>query len=833
MESTRPKPVFSQLWQVPLLIVALGAFGYSVYRFADPGPGPTLEDKLKLARDYLKYERPEAAIATLNEILKDDLPPADKEAESRFMLAESLEVGQRLRRVSLPENHEAIVEQTRLARLAGGTPTGADLRRLGESLEALAKPKDAIAAYREAWGVDANLAPALGRRVIELQLSAAERDEAEAGLNEYLSLKLADDERAWALGESAELLIRRGQHVEARARLGEVLKLSVDDQTRGLTAFRDGWCALELGEDAEAERQLRLARQLLKVRSPVDADAALLLGRIFEKQGKPDEAMSFYGDVILSHPDSRALIPARAGRGVSRILKADDEAGLSDLTWVAQQLQRADHRSRHGKVVLASYERAEAELTRRANYQGALEVLGLEKALLDDPPAAFWGRVASVYEKRADQVDQAAKRAESADERQQLQAAARQLRVKAGDASFSYALSLTLLDDKRYGQALWRSMELYDRAGAVQSVVAALELFTLERPSDPEAPEATLRLGKAYMAAGQFDKAISAFQRNQFRYPSSWAAIQSAVPLSQALIAKGSAGFPRAERVLLDVVENNRALTPQAAEFRDALFELAQLYYRQGRYEESIARFDEAAKRYPEDERMGQVLFLMADGYRKSALLLGRQATDGVGAAAGRGAVLAGDRTATSTPASGRAPAALSMSAAELSEADSARRQRLSQAKQLFDRVVTYHRDRPPLREIDRSQQRLAHFYRADCSFDLGLYEEAIKLYDQAAFRYQDDASALAAYVQIVNANVALGRQAEARSANERAKWLLKRMPPQAFSDGSFALSRAYWEQWLKWSGETGLWPGGDRAAGGGGAVGGANSAGAATGNAP
>lgn len=180
----------------------------------------------------------------------------------------------------------------------------------------------------------------------------------------------------------------------------------------------------------------------------------------------------------------------------------------------------------------------------------------------------------------------------------------------------------------------------------------------------------------------------------------------------------------------------------------------------------------------------------------------------------------------------------------ELTEAETARRQRLAKAQELFDQVITYHRDRPLRKDVDRVQLRLAHFYRADCAFDLGDFERAIKYYDHAAFRYQDDASALAAYVQIVNANVALGRQAEARSANERAKWLLRRMPPAAFSDGSFALSSAYWERWLKWSGEAGMWPdelpqtlgsGGGGGTGGGPdrAVAGANSAGGTNGTAP
>ena len=90
--------------------------------------------------------------------------------------------------------------------------------------------------------------------------------------------------------------------------------------------------------------------------------------------------------------------------------------------------------------------------------------------------------------------------------------------------------------------------------------------------------------------------------------------------------------------------------------------------------------------------------------------------------------------------------------------------------------------------------------------YDLGSYAEAIKQYDAAAFRYQDDPSALAAYVQIVNAYCALGKTEEAKTANERAKWLLRRMPQEAFQNGAFAMPKAYWEQWLKWTSTAGMW---------------------------
>jgi tetratricopeptide (TPR) repeat protein len=350
-------------------------------------------------------------------------------------------------------------------------------------------------------------------------------------------------------------------------------------------------------------------------------------------------------------------------------------------------------------------------------------------------------------------------------------------------------------DDAGHARALWRGIDLYDAAGELPRAIDALETFVSERPGDGQTPDALLRLGRSYQAAGQFNKAIEAFQRNQFRYPQSLAASKSGVPLAQAYVAKGPAFYPKAEAALTATLESP-LLTPAAEDFKDALFELAQLYYRTGRYEDAVPKMEEMSQRYPGDPRTGQLLFLMADSYRKSAALLKE----------GKGVTPAPVAAATSLAKSDAATTALANQLAAQAEAAAARRDRLLKARALYDRAIEQFRTTPPAREPDKLYQKLAHFYRADCLYDTGSYEEAIRQYDAAALRYQDDPSALAAYVQIVNAYVALGRPEEAKAANERAKWLLRRMPADSFKDGAFAMPKAYWDNWLKWSGEPGMW---------------------------
>jgi tetratricopeptide (TPR) repeat protein len=605
----------------------------------------------------------------------------------------------------------------------------------------------------------------------------------------------------------AHLQVDRGEIATARATLEEAIHLNVDSVDQGQITYWLGYCEYKLGQVAEAERYLRLAREQLKVQHPLDADASYLLGKIAQDQKRPDEANSFYAVVLTSHPDSKVATLARLGRGVCRIAQAEDDPGLTDLHDVAGYLNGREALKRKYKVeALTGMKVAAQSLSERGNFQGALEVMAYEQSLAEDRdkkgantlPASFYARLGGIYEKRAEQVEHNLPDSISPPEKIKREQQIRDFRAKAGDAYITYSRALTLTDDKGYGEALWRGVELYDRAGDLQRMIAALEVFAAERPEDSLTPDALLRLGKAYQAAGNFDKAISAYQRNQFRYPNTLAASKSAVPLAQAYVAKGPDHYKRAETVLVSVIDNNPLITPDAAEFKQALFELAQLYYRTNRYEEAVAKLEELTQRYPKDERMGQLVFLMGDSYRKSAALL--VVIPPAPAAAGAAARPAG---APANAVAAANPAAAQMDPVEVA---SAKRDRLGKARVLFDRAIDIYLRNPPFAETDKLYCKLAHFYRADCVFDLGGYEESIKLYDNAAFRYQEDPSALAAYVQIVNAYCALGKTAEAKTANERAKWLLRKMPPEAFANGGFTMPKEYWDKWLQWTSAAGLW---------------------------
>lgn len=782
--SSRTSPSVSsssvtQLWQMPLLLLSLGLFCYAAYLLWDPKPGPTVEDRLADARLLLNAERPEAATEWLKKLMTTDgLTPA-QQGQIHLMLAEALEMFQEQKRVTIEGLQIRIIQQTKLATARGIQLDGPAYRRLGQAYERLGRSNDALDNYKKAAALDPQKSLRLSRKIVDMQLDRADPLAADAALQDYLkSPDLTDAERAWALGERAQLLSDRNHFIDARILLDQALKLTADQVQEGEINYRLGYVAWKLGDPQEAERYLRVARDQLQPRHPLDADACVLLGDIHRQRNDPETANSFYKIVLVNHPDSRAAPLAKLGRGLARAALKDDEAALQDLISLAKDIDQRPSYARYRASAITGLQKAGALLATGGNPQGAIELMAYEQLLNPKPQPEFFTRLASLYDKRADQVEATITDA-TAPEKIKRQQLVRDYRTKAGDGHVAFANLMAPVDDKQYGASLWRGIDLYDRAGNTQATITALELFVAERPEDPLAPDAMLRLGKAYQVIGQLDKAITALQRNQFRYPKSLAAARSAVPLAQALITKGPDSYSKAETVLASVLDNNPLLDPSSEDFRQALLELGELYYRTSRFEEAVVRLEEFTKRYPTDQRLGQLLFLMGDSYRKSAQQLNQKLA-----------------TASAAKDPGFDPL----------EMEQARRERLTKAKGLYDRVVDLYRDALPTVPTEKLYYKLSHFYRADCLYDLGQYEAAITLYDNAAFRFQEDPSSLAAHVQIVNAWCRLGKTEQAKAANERAKWLLRRIPPEAFTDGTFSMPREYWEQWLKFANESGMW---------------------------
>jgi tetratricopeptide (TPR) repeat protein len=105
---------------------------------------------------------------------------------------------------------------------------------------------------------------------------------------------------------------------------------------------------------------------------------------------------------------------------------------------------------------------------------------------------------------------------------------------------------------------------------------------------------------------------------------------------------------------------------------------------------------------------------------------------------------------------------------------------------------------RSALSPLDGEYLRTAYLDRAACTYELGEYSDAIRRYDAIAARFPTEPLAVESYVQIVNAYLALQETTQAAAAAERARWVLKRIPDDAFPKGPGALGRQYYEDFLQ-----------------------------------
>ncbi len=777
----------SHLWQMPLLLLALALLLTTTGLYVDGRPVILLNQKLSVARELIHNDRPDAAAESVARLMSAGEPmPAQCEGKVHLLLAEALDAAQKQRKQSIPANHTRIIEQTQIALAQGVRPSGDIHRRLGESYEALGQPVEAVSQYRRAIAMDPARSLRLQRKVIDLQLAQNDWAPAESSLDAYLaSSEIADAERAWALSVKAQLTIDRGDYAGAQKLLSKSLELDKDPIAQAEANYRLGVCAWKQGKLDDAAKLLAAARTAFRGQHPLDADAAYALGAIAQAKSDFAGAVALFDKIIAAYPDSTAAPAARFARGLCGIEKRggggggdDDAAAVADVRASAVELAKSSPAMR--AQVVTGLQKASALLADRENYQAAADLLGEEQAIATNPSSGYFQRLGAVYEKRARQVEQSAADAVAAAEKVRRQQLARDFTRRAGDAYLMIVRAKLSAGESDYPDAMWHAIDLYDRAANAIGAAAALEVFVSDHAADPIAPEALLRLAGIYESTGQADKAISAYNRLRGAYPKSIASAKAVLPLA-GLLEKSPQTTPLARRALAELVDDADAAKRSPDDYRAALFELGSLCYRAGDVKDATLRLEQFVSQFPRDDRAGEAMFVLGECH----LLSARPTSDAAQLASG-----VDDITSTSK---------------ELERTAGERKQHLAKAAEMFARCGETYSSQPPTRDADRRYQMLAELRRADCAYELGDYANAIASYQVTATRWADEPVALAASVQVVNAYRALNKLDEARTANERVRFLLAKMPQGAFADtgtpaGGPVMGKAYWNQWLRWS---------------------------------
>lgn len=765
-------------WQMPLLIVSAILLVGGLLQLRPERPVPSYakqkEELVSLKRAGLYPEALQFAEAVLAQ--KERTIP--ERAETHAFMAETRYAMEATKHRHNPEILVQMLYSYDRAEKLGWTLDGESHRRMGDAWRWLNKETEAVDAYREALrrGVEDELT--LRQSLAKLALKDRKQDR--TLLHEQLSGMIdrgkdRPEVLTWAIDEKVHLLIDDRRAAEAKALLekheADLAETAWGDEYVYLTAL----VHYALEEYDQAELILRALRDHLKFQDELDAKSGWLLGRIHLHDGRPQLAMSFFQNVVTSHLKGPYVVASRLGLAESLALLQRHDPAEAQFSSVLESLAKQGENPAVDLADVRAALTAEHQLLLdQGDKSGALRFLTMALGTVPDDlrvlrvnylqlSAALNGDLAR--DKR--QAGQAVTEEKNLGLRRTLLTESRNHFIAAAEAQLEVA-KLSTLDEVASASAMWEAANYLDLAGTRSRTIEVLSRFVKEHPSDTRISEGLFRLGQAYQADLQFEKAIEVYQENQKRFPRTMAGVRSLVPLAQSYSELGDDGFALAEKTLVMMVEDSDVLSPESPEFERALFALAKLYDRQDKHEDTVIRLEEALQRYSDAQEMFPWRFMLAQAYRASAM--------------NRVLDIADEKNVM-----------------HKDYLEKEFRKRLVRSVELFDRVaLDLSNKRGTLSDLESLFAEQSLLYRSDGYFELGRYEEALSSYRDVVGRYSTSSAYLAAYVQMIRIYLRQGRIEEARSALSNAKTRLTAIPDEAFNVRGIGQSRKTWQNYLE-----------------------------------
>lgn len=905
------KPLLRASWPVPALVLAIGVLAAGLYSVWSSRPKADPSLPLQVAERLVAGGQYEEAIEALNgpALGFKDSGLATRRQEARFHLARARAfAGQQARLgVNRVENHRQIVADFKRAEELGigvagdvggsaaATPehpgehdrggaahglaeaegnaehqvaeglTASDFSSWIESLIATDNIDESLARIAKlpsgAVGEEGDRQRArklrLTRLLVEHNLRGTDPKQRRDSLTLDLLAKMATDpdlsrdDHAWVLARQSELLLALNRVEEAITKLlRELQRLQdVPPARQGELYVLLGKAYVEVGQDAEASRQLEAADRLLAAgdsNNPLRADAAVLLGRLAQRSPKGkdlstlEQARERYAVVTTEFRGSRAYMPAvlglaeidAASREFDRSIDRYSELVQSIVNWKPPQppipreadrgVVSASLMARWGELFEEAGATTDAVL-RLENLQQSLRYAQVAESLY---PTTGPGRAAApadlllalgrTHRRLADEIMEAARDAQAGDFSVRNLDPATRAEVKrhylsAAEAYRRHAERMSSEDTAAFSASLWISADSFELAGDLDEAAKAFGAFIDgAADGDPNRPEARFRLARIFEAQGDYSAAQSLFESLRAgggdalsaSTSGAWAD-RSIVPLALCYLAdRDPANDERAEQLLKSVVEG-RLIGPESKDYRDALVELGNHYYATGRYTDAISRFEEVVNRYASET--------VGEGVVKRDVRRPQKFSEDASPEAGQSLPTISESKLASIRfkladshrlEAGRIARTLQGALPQTVEnrLKSDRSEHLVTAMEQFGVVRASLETLPVSKqtELDRTFLRNSYFSIGDCAFELGDYSRAIAAYDAAALRYIDDPASLVAMVQIVNAYTALGQPAQARAANERARRQLSRFPDEVWSRADLPMEKKHWERWLE-----------------------------------
>ncbi|HUE71332.1 MAG TPA: tetratricopeptide repeat protein [Pirellulaceae bacterium] len=706
------------------------------------------------------------------------------------------------------------LEEARLC----GFPAGKEaegLALLGESLVHSGRPNEALPILKQALAVN----PQRQREIYELLIQAAleaQPPQPKLALDfsrRYLATAgLTPEQRDRGRLQQGEIHLLLGDlpggrtalsdirqpstvYIPAQLLLVRMLLVEVDReaQTRGpdqpLPAEVHDALAAALGALEELDR----ARQL---DSELRAQAQLLAAMCYARLDEQGKAIGLFVRIRRAHVGSPLALAAAifeadmhlaSGRSdealkiYERAIQSATAAAIEKNPWLPRsalenQLSAAFH-----------------HFVERREYARAVDLARVLPPLLDETLSYQW-RAQAQHSWAEQLLAQAAGQPLAAGEALRSEA---RMHFRQAGADYERLAELRIMT-RNYLDDLSRSASDYLAGQGYVQAVGVFRRFLKSDPQDGRA-EALTGLGEALLAIGQADAALTALDQCGRSFPRHPASYKARYVASLARLEQGN--LDEARKLLVDNLYNH-SLTPDSAEWRDSLFALGKLRWREGTegltrsrsaggqgagaaggnelgeleradgaFQEAIRLLDEAVRRYPRAAQTTEARYLLADSHRQAANWP-RQRLDAVAIEASK------------------APLVRQMQ----EELDAA-------VKEFSALIAELGNDRDGRGQSPLSQTilRNSYFGRADTLFDMGRYDEAAEAYSAATNRYQNEPESLSAYVQIAACYRRQDRQSEARGTLEQARLVLARIRKDADFRRTTPYSRDEWNNLLTW----------------------------------
>jgi tetratricopeptide (TPR) repeat protein len=773
-------------WQLPALALASALFLGGVVAAVIFKPKPDFTGLVADAARLVEKEQYRSALDLLNTRIRPylDAGALPKEFAPQFHLlrARAIYLGQKEAGISLPVNHENIVAEYLDAEQGGGELEPRDEYFLGDTYIALGKLERAHNRLDRLPDDEHLRRGQLLKRMVEARLDDPVPDAVAtlSLLGEFQKdTTLGPSDKAWALARQSDLLVRQGYADEAIAKLLRSMPALMDAGPAVLGQLYEilGRAYLDRAATAEAAKALDQAVRLLPETDARRGTALVMLARI--EAGTRDgleDARHKFAAVAEQYSGTPARLPALLGLAEAEAALGRHEEALhayAELTSV--MAEGVKHPDVGPAVVMRSlldrYQDRAASGDEEVALRYAEQAERLYPAGATPPPEVFLA-VADASRRVADALipESAARPVDLRLLDPATRESARAHYVRAGEYYRKYAGAVIASDNEGYGRALWAAADSFDRAGDQDAAIPLFADYSTGFPGDPKQAEAAFRLAQAQQARGDLETAQRVYRsliEGSFGPPGPFTD-KSYVPLARSLLSDAEPENDEEARSLLGSVVSGKIGGAGSANYHDALIELAQLHYRDGEYPAAIERLTEAVERYPQDLLLDSLRYTLADSHRLEAASI---------------------KDALAQPMPDDQKRAL----------EGSRDQHLHDAQGLFEKARDSLRSLDPRRATDlqKLQARNAAFYVADCAFELGQYDEAIRRYDAAREAYPRDPASLVALIQIVNCYMAQGDLKRAATANERARRFYAGLPEEAWNDPDLPMSRADWQRWL------------------------------------